>query len=548
MPGYSNFQLQMTVIFANILGGLGLFFIGIKLIGSHLKQIAGRGLRERVAWAVHKPWRAGLLGVLSGALTQSSIAVTLIATSMNTAGLVTIRQAMPLVIWANLGTAAIVMVATVDIHLAVLFLLGAVGLVYYFDVNKSDRWRHPVGALLGLALLFRGLQFIKQGAAPLREMHEVRELLQSATQYLPLLFLAGAAMALIVPASTAAIIAVAMTTDGLLTIDGTILVIYGANLGAAANLWLMTANLRGTARQLALLQIGLRCVAGGILLILLALELKFGWPLMKALVTSLSTNIGRQAAWVFLLYQLLGALVMSLGAGPVRRLLRHYSPPSCEEALARPKYIFDLALDDALTALDLVEREQGRLLNCLPAYLSAADMERTGELATPIPALLQGNRALAGQIATFITELINRQQDRLALDRMLNLQSRNRLIDDLREGVYELDGLLARTRPTAASGNQALESNITEALHFLLLALHDAALSPDPDDLELLQALSGDRAEVIEKLRHQLLRQSDDRGAQIKETLYAATSLFERLVWLIRQYGQLLRTSPRGSV
>ena len=125
----------MTVIFADILGWLGLFFIGIKLIGSHLKQIAGRGLRERVAWAVHKPWRAGLLGVLSGALTQSPIAVTLIATSMNTAGLVTIRQAMPLVIWANLGTAAIVMVATVDIHLAVLFLLGAVGLVYYFDVN-----------------------------------------------------------------------------------------------------------------------------------------------------------------------------------------------------------------------------------------------------------------------------------------------------------------------------------------------------------------------------------------------------------------------------
>jgi phosphate:Na+ symporter len=108
--------------------------------------------------------------------------------------------------------------------------------------------------------------------------------------------------------------------------------------------------------------------------------------------------------------------------------------------------------------------------------------------------------------------------------------------------------LLARTRPTAASGNQALESNITEALHFLLLALHDAALSPDPDDLELLHALSGDRAEVIEKLRHQLLRQSDDRGAQIKETLYAASSLFERLVWLIRQYAQLLRTFPRGSV
>jgi len=77
----------MAIIFANLLAGLGLFFIGVKLIGSHLGQMAGRKFREWVAWVVRKPWHAGILGFLAGALTQSTIAVTFIVTSMNTAGL-----------------------------------------------------------------------------------------------------------------------------------------------------------------------------------------------------------------------------------------------------------------------------------------------------------------------------------------------------------------------------------------------------------------------------------------------------------------------------
>ena len=159
--------------------------------------------------------------------------------------------------------------------------------------------------------------------------------------------------------------------------------------------------LRGTARQLALLQMGLKCVAAFILLILLVLELKLGWPLTKALVTNLSSNIGLQAAWVFLLYQLVGGLALTLSAGPAYLLLQRWATPSREEALVRPQYLFDQALDDAQTALDLVEREQAWLVRCLPAYLSEGDLERRGELAEPIPILLQANRVVAGQITRY---------------------------------------------------------------------------------------------------------------------------------------------------
>ena len=101
---------------------------------------------------------------------------------MITAGLVPVRGAMPVVIWANLGTSALVLMATVNIRLFVLGLLAVIGLGYFFNIDKSSRYRHLAAALLGVALLFLGLDLIKQGAAPLRELQAVHDLLGLAAQ------------------------------------------------------------------------------------------------------------------------------------------------------------------------------------------------------------------------------------------------------------------------------------------------------------------------------------------------------------------------------
>ena len=538
---------MLSEMISAMLAGLGLFFIGVKFIGSHFKQMSGRGFRLLVARAVARPWQSALLGVVFGALTQSTNAVTFILTSMNAAGLISVRQAIPVVAWANVGTSALVLVATVDIHIPVLLLLGCVGLAYYLDVEKSSRWRHPAGALLGIALLFLGLQFIKNGAAPLRELQEVRLWLQLAGQYGILLFLAGAAITMVLQSSaTVSVIAVAMTHIGLISMEQTVIIIYGAGVGSAASLWFMTAPLQGTGRQLALLQIGLKLVAAALMVLLLVLEQWLDLPLVLALVRQLAHQVSLQAAWVFLLYQVVGALAVTLLARKLPNWLQRLSPPSVQEALSQPHYLYEQALDDAETALDLVEKEQARLLGHLPQYLS--NIDHTVEAASPSTlALLAGDRAVASKVDEFLATLMHNSQDRQGLDRMLNLQARNRLLYDLREGLVQLDDNLQITGSLdQANGSmQGVVQRIAEAMHFLLLTLHDGAENCAEEDLALLQALASDRSDTMDQLRQKALQEAAHASQATLAALFSATTLFERLVWLVRCYAQLLPQRPR---
>ena len=85
-------------IVADIAAGLGLFFIGVRLIGGNLRELSGRWFRRLIARATGNRLLAVLVGTLSGAVTQSSSAITFIVVSMMSAGLMTIRRAVPLVV------------------------------------------------------------------------------------------------------------------------------------------------------------------------------------------------------------------------------------------------------------------------------------------------------------------------------------------------------------------------------------------------------------------------------------------------------------------
>ncbi len=238
-------------IFIDILAGLGLFFVGVKLIASHLKQLSGPWFRRLIERATRSPVAAALLGLLSGALTQSSSAITFISISVVTAGLADVVRVAPMVIWANVGTSVLVLLSAIDISHAVLFLLGVTGIAYYFDVDKAPRLRHLFGALLGLGLLFLGLELIKSGAAPLKEMELVRDFLGFAASSHIAAFIVGAALAVVAQSSAmVSIIAVTMINVGILTLDQTIVIVIGASLGSGIATLLLSANLSGIGRQI----------------------------------------------------------------------------------------------------------------------------------------------------------------------------------------------------------------------------------------------------------------------------------------------------------
>jgi phosphate:Na+ symporter len=521
-------------ILATLFGGLGLFFLGIKGVGGGLQAMAGPRLRSAMRRATRGPTSAAGTGLLLGALTQSSNAVTFIATSLYTAGLLPLARALPVLAWSNAGTAGLVLLATIDLRLAVLWLFGLVGFASYFGLDHGGRLRPLLGALTGLGLLFLGLATVKTGAAPLRDLAVVRELLAFAGGALAPPFLVGAVVTLVAQSSsTVSILAITLAGLGLLGFEQTVMVVYGASLGSGLSVLLLSGNLSGSARQLAWFQTLFK-VAGTLLFLgLFVLEAQ-GVPLVLALTARLAEGLPERIGWLFLLFQAVTALALAPFGRPMRVLLERLSPATPAEALGRPRFLYDQALDHPPSALDLVEREQAGLAGRLPGLLDAV-LERRAA-APPLAERLAAAASVERAVKAFLTELLARDPGRAGLDRAVLLENRNELLAALRETVGDFAAAAAApSQPPVA--DRVLQ--LSEALHLLLLQLAEAGSDGDAEDLAMLRELSADRSEMMNRMRRQLAT-TGSLTPEDQTLLFRITTLFERAVWLIRRQTLLL--------
>lgn len=157
----------MGIQITSLLGGVGLFLLGMELMTAALREMAGTGLRRSLARVIASPLRGAVTGALATALIQSSSAVTLITIGAVGAGLVSFAQALGVLFGANVGTTVtgwIVMVLGLKLKLGVIALpvLFCAALMSLFGqalVARSGR------ALAGFALLFIGLGMMEQATA-----------------------------------------------------------------------------------------------------------------------------------------------------------------------------------------------------------------------------------------------------------------------------------------------------------------------------------------------------------------------------------------------
>lgn len=542
-------------MFSTFFAGLGLLFIGIHFIADNLKRLSGRTFRRRVSAATRSHLSASAVGVLAGGLTQSSNAVTLIAISMIQAGLVTITTAMPLVAWSNVGTAGLVLLSAVDLRVMVLILLGVVGMAYYFNIDRSQKYRHMAGALLGIGLLFFGLQLMKDGAAPLRDMDWVADLLQITGRFDVVEFLTGLIFALVLQSSaTVTIIAVSMVSLDILTFDQTVLLMLGAVLGSGIGVGLTAFGMEGTARQLALSQVFFKLLGTLFILVLFYLESYTDVPVLRAGLEQITSKLGMQVALLFLAVQVSGAALGSLFRAPLEQLCARVSPVSPHEELARPRYIYEQALEDPESALALVELEQKDLLGRFPELLPVEGGQAPS--STEAKRVLEASRSLNGEVDLFLTDLLERNIGGELLEAAMALQNRNVLLsalcDTLEKFLAALEQLIEAQQvgeATAAHSEQdkaaGLADTLIEVAHLLLMTLRDLMAEGDQMDRSLLRSMTGDHSDTMEGIRRTLLRQEADMEQGRRERLFEATRMFEQLVWLVRRYATSV--TPQGA-
>ena len=208
--------------------------------------------------------------------------------------------------------------------------------------------------------------------------------MQYAANLPPLMLAMGAALTMLCQSSTVAgAIAVAAANIGVIDFSGACWIVYGANLGSAANYLLLARSLGGEARQIVLIQV-VQKLAGFIGIVLL---LAVGWtlatPLAEAMTSPIADTTAGQVALVFLAYQGFGSLTCTLFFRQVTHWLEHIAPPTELEELSRPAFLIHEALVEPSFALDLVDREELRLMERLPAMLDSVRADNEGSAASP---------------------------------------------------------------------------------------------------------------------------------------------------------------------
>jgi phosphate:Na+ symporter len=246
--------------FLKLIGSLGLFLYGMKIMSEGLQKVAGDRLRSILTAMTTNRVTGVLTGVLITALIQSSSATTVMVVSFVNAGLLTLAESISVIMGANIGTtvtAWIISIFGFKVDMAAFALpLLAIALPLIFS-GKSNR--KSIGEFIfGFSFLFMGLSYLKANAPDLNANPEMLAFVQNYTDMgffsIILFLLIGTILTMIVQASAATMaITLIMCANGWISLELGAALVLGENIGTTitANLAALTANTQAKRAALA---------------------------------------------------------------------------------------------------------------------------------------------------------------------------------------------------------------------------------------------------------------------------------------------------------
>ena len=519
-----------------IFAGIGMIFIGGQFLSFGIKQAAGTRLRAVFTTATKGRWRTVGIGILAGALLQSTNAVSFMASSLVGAASLTVQAGSLLVAWCYVGTSVRLVAASVDSHEVSLVGLGLVGLGYFAGWDKDTVRKNWLTALLGVSLLMLGIETMIDGTAPFKSAAWLREVVLGADKLYPIGFIVGAALGILMQGPTMTIVVIGLVRAGLLNMDQAAIFVAGGILATGISAWWKSANLHGAERQLSILQLLLKIFATAVILPLLLVEHFFGIPTLVAA----SGMISNEASIRLMLLWWLGALLPAIMLVPINdwtvRLLARISPPTERESLVRPQYIFPQAAADPAGALELARLEQNRAFAVLPKMLEPVCEDSPGDVDAT--SLQSGAATLVAEIDHFLGVTMQSSSGENMTEAIMSAKYLNQVINELIDTASEICSLVLTIRKGAREID--IFSDLIEPLHAMLCEATDRMTAGGHGAAKVMLQLGKPRDDLFTELRTRVLTGSGKYTVQQKETFYKATRLSERMVWLIQRVGTSL--------
>jgi len=269
---------EILQIIISVLGGLGLFLIGMKNMSEGMQAVAGNNLRKLINTVTDNRFVACGVGTTVTGLIQSSSVTTVMVVGMVNAGVMTLKQSIGVIMGVNIGTTVTAWLIALKIADYGLLILGVSAFVYLFA--KHDRVRYTAMMFVGLGMVFFGLELMKDALLPLRNNEQLIGLM---SQFVPDSYFgiikcigAGALITALIQSSSATVaITITLAQTEIIGYDTAVALVLGENIGTTITAYLASLGASANAKRAAFAHISINFLGATILIPLFYYYLAF---------------------------------------------------------------------------------------------------------------------------------------------------------------------------------------------------------------------------------------------------------------------------------
>lgn len=309
-----------------VIGGLALFLLGMKYMSEGMQGVAGARLRKMIASVTDNRIKACLTGTAVTSIIQSSSVTSVMVISMVDAGLMSLQQAIGVILGADIGTTMTAWIVALDV---VKYGLPMMGLAtFFFLFSKKDRVRYTAMLITGLGMVFYGLELMKNGLLPIRESKEIIAWFAAfePTSIFGVVkcVLVGSIVTAIVQSSSATVgITITLARTGMIDLDTSAALVLGQNIGTT-----MTAALAALGATRAGVRTAYAHIFTKIAGVLLIIPFFFPYMQLIKYLTQHIPDIATQIALSHTLFNVLLVLLFLPLVGLLARFLMRTFPDS----------------------------------------------------------------------------------------------------------------------------------------------------------------------------------------------------------------------------
>ncbi|MEM9557918.1 MAG: Na/Pi cotransporter family protein [Acidobacteriota bacterium] len=560
-------ELELGTLVIGLLGGLAFFLYGMEMMTGALKVLAGERMKDLLARMTSNRFKAVFAGAAITATIQSSSVTTVLVVGFISAGLLSLSQSIGIIMGAEIGTTITAQIIAFKVTKYSLILVAS-GFFLSF-VPRSATTRRWGTMVMGLGMIFFGMELMKEATSPLREFAPFIETMQNLSNPLLAVLFSATFTALVQSSSATTGVIIVLASQGFLTLEAGIALVFGANIGTCITAFLASIGKPREAVRAAVVHV-LFNTAGVLLWISfideLAQLIRVVSPVAEGLtgVEALKAETPRQIANAHTTFNVANTLIF-LGFTPlIARIVEWVVPdrPLAEAQTVEKRYLDDLLVHTPALALDLVRMELARLGSAALAVVRQAidpvlsgsrdDLTQLRDMDEEVDRL---HAALVTYLGRLSTENLTEAQSHV-LSRRLTTANHFEAIGDMIEtnlvdaGMARLDGAVE----ISPSTREILRS-LHEKVQWAVATATEAAASEDRARARAVIAAKGEINQLVTQAEGHLAERLSAPAPHRLAAFRIETELVEalkRIYYFAKRIARLVdigdSTAPQGSV